>query len=279
VQQLFSHRTSSRSVAVIFSSFIHRNVALFCVALLLPWLLVESHAQMVQFSYAQISLNGSFIAPAGVAVDGSGNVFVADSLHSAIYEIPSGCTTSGCVKELGSGFSQPDGVAVDGSGNVFVSDYGNNAVKEILAADGYATFKTLGGIGYPKGIAVDGAGNVFVANANNGYVYEILAVGGYTTVNTLGGFNTPNGVAVDGAGNVYVNDVTGAVYEILAAGGYTTVNTLVGNGYGGIAVDGRGDVFIANAGDSAVVEIPSGCAAANCVKTVGGGLSNPGALR
>jgi sugar lactone lactonase YvrE len=279
VQQLFSYHTSSRSVAAIFSSFIHRNVTLFCVALLLPWLSVELHAQTVQFSYAQVSLNGSFIAPAGVAVDGSGNVFVADSLHSAIYEIPSGCTTSGCVKELGSGFSQPAGVAVDGSGNLFVSDYGNNAVKEILAAGGYATVKTLSGIGYPKGIAVDGNGNVFVANANtSGYLYEILAVGGYATVNALGGFNSPNGVAVDGVGNVYVNDVTGTVYEILAAGGYTTVNTLVGNGYGGIAVDGSGDVFIANASDSAVVEIPSGCAAASCVKTLGDGLSNPGGV-
>ena len=79
-----------------------------------------------------------------MAVDGSGNVFVADTGNNAVKEIlaAGGYTT---VNTLGSGFNRgPDGVAVDGSGNVFVADSGNSAVKEILAAGGYTTVKTLG---------------------------------------------------------------------------------------------------------------------------------------
>ena len=73
-----------------------------------------------------------------MAVDGSGNVFVADFGNGAVKEIlaAGGYTT---VKTLGSGFYGPAGVAVDGSGNVFVAVTRDDAVKEILAAGGYTT--------------------------------------------------------------------------------------------------------------------------------------------
>jgi hypothetical protein len=159
------------------------------------------------FSYAQLTLGGGFSFPTGVAVDGSGNVFVADQGNNAVKEIlaAGGYTT---VKTLGGGFNWPFGVAVDGSGNVFVADTGSNAVKEILAAGGYTTVKTLGsGFSAPTGVAVDGSGNVFVAEWDNSAVKEILAAGGYTLVNTLGsGFTEARGVAVDQSGKVLVAD-------------------------------------------------------------------------
>ena len=78
-----------------------------------------------------------------MAVDGSGNVFVADWVDSAVYEIlaAGGYTT---VKNLVPGsFACADYVAVDGSGNVYVADFCDGAVKEIMAAGGYTTVKTL----------------------------------------------------------------------------------------------------------------------------------------
>jgi len=138
-----------------------------------------------------------------VAVDGSGNVYVADANNNAVKEIlaAGGYTT---VNTLGSGFSFPYGVAVDGSGNVFVADAGNNAVKEMVAVGGSIpaspTINTLAsGFIVPIGVAVDGIGNVFVAYAGNN-ASEILAAGGYTTVNMLG--INASGMAVDGSGNV-----------------------------------------------------------------------------
>jgi streptogramin lyase len=234
----------------------------------------------------------SFNSPYGVAVDGSGNVFVADYGNNAVEEIlaAGGYTT---VNALAAGnFSGPTGVAVDGSGNVFVTDLSSNPVKEILGAGGYTTVNTLAAtysFNSPYGVAVDGSGNVFVADYGNSAVEEILAAGGYTTVNTLaaGNFIGPSGLAVDGSGNVFVadagnyadNNSNSAVYEIVAAGGYTTVNTLAVangnfNGPSGVAVDGNENVFVADYGNNAVKEILA-AGGYTTVNTLGSGFSLP----
>jgi len=103
-------------------------------------------AQTAAFSYAITALGGGFSSPTGVAVDGSGNVYVADESNSAVKEMPAGCTSSSCVTTLGGGFSQPFGVAVDGSGNIYVADTYNSAVKEMPAGCASSScVTTLGG--------------------------------------------------------------------------------------------------------------------------------------
>ena len=206
-----------------------------------------------------VAIGSGFNNPSGVAVDGSGNVFVADYGDNAVKEIVAagGYAT---VNTLGSGFKSPLGAAVDGSGNVFVADFGHSAVKEILAAGGYVTVNTIAsGFNTPAGVAVDGSGNVFVADFGNGAVKEILAAGGYVTVKTLGsGFVQPAGVAVDSSGNVFVADYgDGALKEILAAGGYITVNTLHTGlpALQGVAVDSSGNVFATALEGTALMEI------------------------
>jgi sugar lactone lactonase YvrE/ribosomal protein S11 len=155
----------------------------------------------------QSTVGSGFNVPQGVAVDGSGNVFVGDTGNSAVKEI-----SANTVRTLGSGFNEPQGVAVDGAANVFVADTGNNAVKEIVAANGVIpaspTINTLGsGFSAPTGVAVDQNGNIIVNDAGNGAVKEILAAGGYTTVNTLGGsFTYPVLQATDASGNVFEVD-------------------------------------------------------------------------
>ncbi len=248
--------------------------------LALPVVAAVAPIATAHFSYAQLSLGGGFSSPFGVAVDKSGNVFVADTDNSAVKEIPLGCVNSGCVKTLGSGFSGPYGIAVDGSGNVFVADTVNSTVKEILAAGGYVTVQTLGsGFYFPEGVAVDGSGNVFVADSSNNAVKEILAVGGYTTVNTLGGgFDIPTGVAVDGNGNVFVADSGASAVKEIPSGCVTSscVSTLGGgfNAPDDVAVDGSGNVFVADSWNYEVKEI----LAASGYKTVNTLASGPNAL-
>ena len=156
---------------------------------------------------AQSMVGSGFSVPQGVAVDGSGNVYVGDTGNDAVKEISA--TT---VRTLGSGFSAPQGVAVDGAANVFVADTGNDAVKEIVAANGVIpaspTINILGsGFSAPTGVAVDQSGNVFVNDTGNGVEKEILAAGGYTTVITLGGsFTYPVLQATDASGNVFTAD-------------------------------------------------------------------------
>ncbi|HWZ01536.1 MAG TPA: hypothetical protein VNX17_10665 [Edaphobacter sp.] len=239
--------------------------------------------QLIFSPGTQASLGGGFSQPQGVAVDGSGNVFVADT--TTVKEIPAGCGSTSCVVTLAGSFSfsnLPD-IAVDGGGNVFVADSGANKVYEILAAGGYATVNTLAaGFSFsaPTGVAVDGSGNVFVADHSNNAVEEILAAGGYVTVNTLGGgFSAPQDVAVDGKGNVYIADTgNDAVKEIAPGCGSASCVVTLGGGFNvpaGIMVDGNGNIYIGDSGNNAVKQMAAGCGNAGCVVTLGSGFRSP----
>jgi DNA-binding beta-propeller fold protein YncE len=177
--------------------------------------------------------------PAGVAIDPHGNVIVADFSNHRIRKI----TPAGVVSTLaGSGingfrdgpgvdaqFTDPSGLAVDAAGNAYVADEGNNRIRKI-APDGIVT--TLAGTGArgfrdgaaaeaqfaaPMGIAVDPSGDIFVADSGNHRIREITPAGIVTslTASTSGArgpggadalFQLPTGVAVDARGDVYVAD-------------------------------------------------------------------------
>ena len=230
----------------------------FVLALLLAFP-VHAGAQTAHFSYAQVTLAGSFSNPNGVAVDNSGNVFIADTSNNAVKEIPSGCTASTCIATLGSGFSSPYGVAVDGSGNVFVADTGHGAVKEIPSSGGYSTVNTVrGGFSAPVGVALDASGNVFVLDSNYGVVYELLASSAYSSIALVAsGFFFPHGLAVDGSGNLFVADTgNSAIWEFMAAGGYI-YNAIVSFGSvpDGIAVDASDNLYVGNQNGTVVNKI------------------------
>jgi sugar lactone lactonase YvrE len=235
----------------------------------------------------QSTLVSGFGGPNGLALDGNGNIFVADVVGNVVREIPFGCASLLCVTTVGSGFTTPVGVAIDGSGNIFVADYyfnGNGvlpgAVREILAAGGYTTVKTLA-VGFqPGAMALDASGNLFVIDMYNGGIEELLAAGDYTVVSQLkvgtGAYYT-GGIAVDGSGNLFVTFY--GVEEILASSGYTTFKTL-GSGFNyplGIGLDGSGNVYIADNGDNAVKEIVAE-SGYTTMYTLGSGFSSPSGL-
>lgn len=188
--------------------------------------------------------------PRGVAVDASGNAYVADTANNVIRKItPAGLVTifagngtAGLVNGDASTaeFSAPTGVAVDASGDVYVADSGNNAIR-MLATTGFAT--TVAGTGAagfgngasasatfsdPMGVAVDKAGNVYVADTGNNAIREISTSG---TVSTLAGSGTAG----------YVNDV-GAAAEF--------------SGPQGVAVNPAGTMaFVADTGNNVIRNI------------------------
>jgi streptogramin lyase len=261
-----------------------------------------------------------FNFPAGIAVDPSGNLFVADTGNNAIRKVtPLAGTTNWVVTTIaGKGqrypgfadgtnsnalFNGPAGIAVDANGNVLVADQYNNSIRKITPVAGTANWivTTIAGQGpdtngvadgtnaaaqfsYPAGVAVDTNGNLFVADQANNEIRKMTSLGtnwivttiaGHNSIksgsagfvdgtNTVAQFNGPAGVAVDASDNVYVADQTNNAIRKLTPLGANWVTTTIGgqprsagtnNGAGtnalfnsplGLAVDGKGGVFVAD---------------------------------
>src|ERR1017187_3408041 len=141
-----------------------------CALLLLGAFSAPTHAQSIIFAGAQTTVPASGLSrPFAVAVDGAGDVFIADTYNSRVVEVPAG---GGAQTAGGSGLASPTGVAVDGAGNVFIADNNNSRVVEVPAGGGAQT--TVGsGLRSPLGVAVDGAGDVFIADYKLNQVLEV----------------------------------------------------------------------------------------------------------
>jgi hypothetical protein len=201
--------------------------------------------------------------PGGLVVDGSGNVYVSDSVQNRVLkETPSG---SGYIESiLFTGLNTPGGLAVDGAGNIYLTDdYNDRVLKETPSAGGYIQSTVGNGMNKPNGVAVDGVGNLYVADAYNGrVVMETLSGGSYTqsVILTCGGVgyqSCPSAVAVDASGNLFITAYNmSQVLELTpSAGGYT--RSSIGSGLvwpSQIAIDGSGDLYIADTLNSRIVK-------------------------
>jgi DNA-binding beta-propeller fold protein YncE len=203
--------------------------------------------------------------PNGVAVDGAGNVYIADFNKDALYKWTAANNTM--TPLVPSGLNNADGVAVDAAGNVYVADFGDNTIQKWTAANRKVTPLVISGLNQPEAVAVDGAGNLYIADAGDNSIKEWTAANQELTVLVSSGLSAPAGVAVDIAGNVYIADNgNDAIKEWMAASG--TVTTLVSSGLAGpvgVAVDGSGNVYI---GDSANQAVKKWIAASNSVTTL-----------
>ncbi len=163
---------------------------------------------------------GQFHEPKGIAIDSSGNVWVADLANDRIEEFSSNGSYLQSFGTVGSGegqFSSPSGIVIDG-GNLYVSEAGNNRVQELSTAGKYInafgkTGKGSGEFEEPKDLAVDPkTGNLYVSDTGNNRVQEFNSGGGkpiaiFGTGGSEGGqFNAPRGVAVNSSGDIYVVD-------------------------------------------------------------------------
>jgi Abnormal spindle-like microcephaly-assoc'd, ASPM-SPD-2-Hydin/NHL repeat len=183
--------------------------------------------------------------PTGVAVDSSGNVYIADQSNQVVRKVSGGTISTFAGKyALGLGYSGDNGpatsaqlynpadVAVDSAGNVYIADESNNRIRKVNPSGIITTYAGNGATGYqgdgvpadetslyyPQGVAVDLFGDVLIADyANNrvrfvdqGGVIHTVAGGGSTFGNyipaTAAELYQPAGVGVDPSGNIYVAD-------------------------------------------------------------------------
>ncbi len=194
----------------------------------------------------------------GLAVDGSGNVYVADSFNNVIRKIDpqgnvttfAGNGTAGFVDGTGglSGtaeFNGPIGMALDAQGNLIVADLGNNSIRKVDPQGNVTTLAGNGATGYvdgtggmtgtaefnfPLDVRVDSQGMIWVADETNSVIRLIDAQGNVTTA-------AGNGVSgwVDGTG------------------GHT--GTAEFNGPSGLAIDAQGNVIVADANNNRIRSI------------------------
>jgi sugar lactone lactonase YvrE len=212
--------------------------------------------------------------PTGVAVDGAGNVYIANSGNNAVKEY--NAATGQLSTLVSSGLDGPQGVAVDAAGNVYIADTDDNAVKEYNAATGQLSTLVSSGLNQPEGVAVDSAGNVYVADTDDNAVKEYDTATGQLSTLVSSGLNFPGGVAVDSAGNVYIADTDdNAVQEYNAATGQLSTLASGLDQPGGVAVDGAGNVYVTDTNYSAVREYN---AATGQLSTLASGLDQPGGL-
>jgi streptogramin lyase len=152
-------------------------------------------------------------SPRGVALDQSGDIFVADTGNNRIVEVTSGGTASALAITVSSGtstLSSPKGLGVNTSGKLYIADSGNNRIVTVASGSTTGVVQSiLGGVtlSNPTAVVTDRIGNVYIADTGNDRIAEIDTSNNgtvlYTASTTLNG---PLGVAVDSLGTVYVAD-------------------------------------------------------------------------
>jgi sugar lactone lactonase YvrE len=273
-------------------------------------------------------------SPVGVAVDSSGNLFIADTGNFRVRKVDHTSQNISTAAGNGTGASSGDGgpatsagteaetVAVDSSGNLFIADFGNNRIRKVDTGGTITTFAGNGTNGFtgdggpatsaelwtPRGITVDSAGNLFIADSNNFRIRKVDLSGNISTVAGNGNFNfsgdggpatsagmAPTGVAVDSAGNLFSADPAGpgqGENRVRRIDHSThVITTVAGNGNPsflgdggpatsaslqtpqGVAQDAAGNIFIADSNNSLIRKVDTH----GVITTVaGGGTSGPG---
>jgi trimeric autotransporter adhesin len=192
-------------------------------------------------------------SPSGIAVDSTGNWYIADTSNNRIRKV----TTAGVISTVaGTGdpaqLSAPRAIALDGSNNLYIADTGNNAVRKLTAAGTITSIASQ--LNNPVSLAIDSQGSVYIADSGNNRIVQVTAAG---TASTFAKINGPLAVAVDASGNVLVADAS-QIWKVASDG---TPSSLIAGltSPSGMAFASDGTLLIADTGANVIRQLsPSG---------------------
>jgi len=197
----------------------------------------------------------SFKNTYSVAVDSSGNLYIADQDNNRIRKVAYG---TGIITTVAS-VNSPAGITVDSNGNLYIADFGNNCIRKVasgtgiittVAGNGTAGFSgdngaaTAASLNHPNAVAVDSSDNLYIVDGGNRRIRKVDYVTGVISTvagNGTQGFsgdngtatsaslNNPYGVTIDNNGNLYFGDLnTSRIRKVDSGTGIIT--TVAGNG-------------------------------------------------
>ena len=217
--------------------------------------------------------------PAGIAFDGAGNLYIADSSNNRVRKVANGIITTvlgpgDAGADLPNQLNLPTSVAIDPAGNLYVADSGNQRIQQVSPFDAIGTLPGAG-----RDLALDPVGNLYIASG--GHVLELTALlslqmiagngcygfsgdGGAATSARLNG---PVAVALSSAGTLYIADQKNLRVRTID----TTANitTILGDGTAGtganqlaspagVAVNASGAVYVADQNNDRMQTIGAG---------------------
>jgi len=270
-------RFFSRSRAVMAKRILNIIFILFLV-LSFPFISFSEEIYEYERMWPVVEQQWNFLLPNNVALDSSGNVYVAESYNNRIQKFTSGGQFVTKLGSLGSGDGQlnfPVGIALDSGGNVYVADTDNHRVQKFTSNGQFVTKWGSKGSGdgqfnAPHGIAVDSSGNVYVNDLNNYRIQKFTSSGQFITKwgspgHGDGEFNAAIGIVLDSSSNVYVADTYNHRIQKFTSGGqFITKWGSSGSDDGqfntpyGIAVDRSGNIYVADTYNHRIQKFTSG---------------------
>lgn len=229
---------------------------------------------------------GGLAGPAGIALDASGNAWVANSDGGSVTALSSegNFLTGTSGYSSGSTIFGAQGIAVDKLGNVWLADSLLSSVVKLTVSSGsvLSSASFTAAVSGPAGLAIDSQNNVWVANFGDGSVTELnnsgVPVGG-SPLTASGTLQNPSSVAIDGAGNVWVSDNSASVIakfdrnqNLLSGAGYSD-NALLAPVR--VAMDAQGRAWVAGNGNNGTSLFNPDGSSAVLTPFLGGGLSLP----
>ncbi len=211
-------------------------------------------------------------SPSGIAVDSSGDWYIADTSNNRIRKVtPAGLMSTFAGTGDPAHLNAPRSIVIDGSDNLYVADSGNNAVRRITPAGTSTTIDSQ--LSNPVSVAVDPQGSLYIGDSGNNRIVEVTAAG---VVSTFAKIDGPLAVAVDASGDVMVADAT-QIWKITADG---TTSSLVGGltSPTGLVFAPDGSLLIADTGANVVRRLSMSGVLTTIAGTGTTGFSGDGSL-